>query len=91
MSGQELARLLLSIVLFPACVYVVAGTLATFPWWAYVVASFVLLVVATRSEWFGEAMLRCGTVAVLLLATASLFQVVPLANRACSVRSFWQR
>lgn len=82
MTAQEMAQLALSILLLPACVYVVAGSLTALPWWAYL-ASFVLLLgLSFRSERFFEAMLAFGRAAVTLIAIAAFCQVIPLANRA---------
>jgi hypothetical protein len=82
MTAQEMAQLALSILLLPACIYIVAGGLTTVPWWAYL-ASFVLLLgLSFRFERFSEAMLACGRAAVTLIAIAAFCQVIPLANRA---------
>ena len=82
MTAQEIAQLTLSILLLPACVYVVAGSLTALPWWAYL-ASFVLLLgLSFRSERFLEAMLAFGRAAVTMIAIAAFCQVIPLANRA---------
>ena len=81
MTAQEMAQLALSILLLPACIYVVAGSLTALPWWAYL-ASFVLLLLSFRSERFREAMLAFGRAAVTLIAIAAFCRIVPLANRA---------
>lgn len=82
MTPQEMAQLALSILLLPACVYVVAGRLTALPWWAYLAAFAVLLGLSGKSERLCEAMLAFGRSAITLIAIASFCQVIPLANRA---------
>jgi hypothetical protein len=82
MTPQEMAQLALSILLLPACVYVIVGSLTALPWWAYLAAFVVLLGLSGRSERLCEAMLAFGRAAITLIAIAAFCQVIPLANRA---------
>lgn len=82
MTAQEMAQLALSILLLPACIYIVAGGLTAVPWWAYLATFVLLLGLSFRSERFSEAMLAFGRAAVTLIAIAAFCQVIPLANRA---------